>query len=66
MMCLIFHKFFCDTVQFILEAEMNFNLCFAMNIYVVDQFYHDPAFERFDMFVLLKFFQPSGKQRIVL
>ena len=36
MMCLIFHKFFCDTVQFILEAEMNFNLCFAMNIYVVD------------------------------
>ena len=32
----IFHKFFRDTVQFILEAEMNFNLCFAMNIYVVD------------------------------
>lgn len=66
MMCLIFHKFFCDTVQFILEAEMNFNLCFAMNIYVVDQFHHDPAFERFDMFVLLKFFQPSRKQCVVL
>ena len=53
-------------MQFILEAEMNFNLCFAMNIYVVDQFHHDPAFKRFDMFVLLKLFQPSGKESIVL